>query len=254
MDRLYCLHDYDLELKKKGAFVVTPDQAERLNKKGYGVFFEPNTFKGARRKENLVKIKYWLADMDDGTKEEQMNRIDKIRYKPSIIVETKKGYHCYWAAIDATKEKYRTIEKGLIAALKADKGCKDMTRLLRVPGFYHMKDKDSPYLIKIIWKRKDEYREAEMLFGFPVPVVKSKTVYTHNNSSDFLNPEKWNHIFKLNQIGKGSRNNELTRIIFWLKDEGISGSDIQNAIYEMNNKLSESLSSYEIRSLLRGKI
>jgi len=255
IEQIYALHDSDPELKKKGAFSIELNDAEKLNKEFYGIFHTPNIFKGARKKENLVNIRFWLADIDDGTKEQQMDLINKAKYKPSLIIETKKGYHCYWNAKDATIENYRVIEQGLIYALNADKGCKDVTRLLRCPNFLHMKDKNNPFMIKIIQKNDEVYREAEMLFGFPIPKPKHERIkYETNDKSDFLNPDNWDRIFKLNMIGEGSRNNEMCRIIFWLRDLGFCGSDIENAVLEMNNRLSNSLPQHEINFLLKGKL
>ena len=140
MARLFAIHDYDNKLKRKGAFEIKPEEVQELNKQGYGIYMCVNEFNGARKIENLQKINFWIADLDSGTKLDMINRIEELVLQPSIIVETKKGYHCYWKAENATFENYTEIEKGLIKKLNADKACKDVTRLLRFPTSYHMKN------------------------------------------------------------------------------------------------------------------
>ena len=67
------------------------------------------------------------------------------------VVETKKGYHCYWGVKgSATLENFTMIEEKLIELLKGDKHCKDPLRLLRCPGYYHMKYPVHPFLCQIV--------------------------------------------------------------------------------------------------------
>ena len=150
-------------------------QAFHFNTKGYGIFWAVNEFKGARQKQNLVKVRYWAVDIDDGTKQEQWNRIKKV-LKPSMIIETKNGFHVYYKAVDGTAENWKDIvEFRLIPYFKADKRAKDITRVLRVPGYKHLKDPKEPFKIKIIHQSDREYTSAEMQMCFPkVEPPKSK--------------------------------------------------------------------------------
>jgi hypothetical protein len=256
--QLYALHDNDEELKKQGSFVVTRDDACKLNADGYGIFQTPNNFSDQiRRKDKLVRINYWIADIDCGTKEEQKKRVKDLCFHPSVIVETKKGYHCYWKAKDATVENYSTIEQGIIKKLDADRGCKDVTRLLRAPGFNHCKDKDNQFFVDIVYEKNAEYLEKEMLFEFriikKVSCVLNKYKPKEINKSDFTNPDNWNRLFQLERIREGSRNNELTRIVFWLRDVQLSSYDIEYVIRGVNQRINP-LPDEEIRSILKGKI
>jgi len=252
---LYALHDSDTGLKKYGAFPIWSWQAKEYNEKGYGIFHTPNLFYGRRIKSDLQKIRYWIADLDDGSKEEQMRLIKKCLLKPSLIIETNKGYHCYWEAINATFENYTEIEKGLIHKLNADKGCKDVTRLLRYPNYLHQKNPQEPFKINIIEKNKNKYTEKEMLYYFKIPKekVNYRPILKGTDKDEFLKPENWDRLFGLNQIGKGNRNNELTRIAFWLKDEGFAGSELEGLMRAINSKLSNPIDNQELNSLIKGK-
>lgn len=252
MSRYYVLHDYNKNIKC-GAKNVSKLELPFYNKNGFGCFWTPNDFNGARKAENLVKINFWVADIDDGTKEEQMERINILPLKPSTIVETKKGYHCYWKAEDATLDNYRDIELGLIEKLKADKHCKDVSRLLRCPGYFHMKDPKNPFLVKVIYKDDRSFTEKKMLFCYKLPKVIYKKIDYKGDKKDFLDESKWDRIFKLNTIGEGCRNAEFSRIAFWLKDEGFSHDIVLNTIQRMNQKISRPLDNWEIKTLVNSK-
>lgn len=99
-------------------------------------------------------------------------------FPPTYIVETKNGYHLYWClkrpiVLDSLTTIQRDengfektvrdeprignlirscagIETALIRRFHGDKSAKDMTRLLRVPGTWHLKEADDPFRIKII--------------------------------------------------------------------------------------------------------
>ena len=83
MSRLFAIHDNSEELKQKGAFEITKSDIKVLNSQGYGIFFIPNEFEGARKIENCKKVNFWIADIDEGTKEEMLESIKKLILKPS---------------------------------------------------------------------------------------------------------------------------------------------------------------------------
>jgi hypothetical protein len=253
MIKLYAIHDHDPDLKRKGAFEITYQEIQNHNAEGYGIFMTVNDFNGRRKAENLEKINYWLADIDEGTKEEQLSRINSLPLKPTIIVETKKGYHCYWRAINATFENYREIEKGLIQRLNADKACTDVSRLLRFPTSKHMKDPNNPFTIKIIEQNDKAYTEEKMLCAYQLPKPKLRPVKFDGEKKDFLDETKWERIFKLSTFGEGQRNATFARYVFWLKDSNLSDNEISFVINGLNQKISSPLPQYEIDILLKSK-
>lgn len=254
MGKMYALHDSDPVLKKKGAFETTKEDAPKLNQQGYGIFWTPNDFNGARKAENCIKIKYWIADIDEGSKEEQMDRIESLPILPTVIIETKKGYHCYWRAIDATIDNYRDIECGLIKRLNADPACKDVCRILRYPNYYHQKDPKNPFLVRCVANSGREYAEKEMKLTYDLPRPVYKPLNYTGDKSDMLDPDKWDKIFRFNSFMADGRNNSLTRVTFWLRDEGFDRGTIENTIYNMNSKLPTPLDLWEVKSILRNKI
>lgn len=178
MGSLYVLHDSSKELQQKyGAREVDVARARQLNAQGWGVFHAPNPFEGRRQLANLISILWWYCELDGGTKKEQVARLKASPLLPSWVVESKRGYHCYWRARGATKENWkRVVRWGIIPALGADPKAADVTRILRQPGFMHMKDPAHPFLVQTVWNLENSYSEAQLLRAFPSKEPKARLV------------------------------------------------------------------------------
>ena len=254
----YALHDYDKS--KRGMFVIDPADAKSWNEKGYGIHWMPQVFKDNKRDmANFVQIRYWLADIDTGDKETTLRRIACAPIQPTIIVETKRGYHIYWRAKDATLENYATIETGIAEFLCADASLTTPTHTLRVPGFYHLKDPKNPFLVKTIWKNAENvYSESQMLRVFkPKPKVEfnKKHFFNSHESSikELIDPANWEKIWKISQISAGGRNNRLSEIAFGLMRAGADENTVMSALFDMNNSLPQPLDNRELESIVKCK-
>lgn len=155
------------ELVKAGnPYVFTINELEELNKKGAGIFFSPNQFSERRKKELCEGVNAWYMEIDGVSKEEQYKRLLKSPLNPSVIVESGNSYHAYWLAKDGTVENFEKIVRGLIKFFGADEACKDISRVLRIPGFYH--NKREPFMVRIdLADYHILYTESEMMEAFP---------------------------------------------------------------------------------------
>jgi hypothetical protein len=173
----YCLQTFDDKGKDKRLVMCgkpTKESVQRLgglNNKGAGIFFTPNSFpSGVRKQGKCTKVNAWFFEIDDIPIEEQWEKIESGPFMPSLIVQTRKSLHCYFLAKNATIENFRNIQKGLIQYYGADRACKDITRVLRIPGFYHMKA--DPVKVKIVHDEGNYYSEEDMLKEFPFKELK----------------------------------------------------------------------------------
>lgn len=158
---------HDSDPTAPGPFRINREDAPEWNAKGYGVFQTVNYFVGPRKKINLRGINAWAIEMDEGTKEEQLELI-KRGLRPTMVVETRRGYQVYFAAKDATVETWDAIVRDrLVPFYNADKRAKDLCRILRVPGFLHQKDPANPFLVKKVFEAPVAYTEREMLTFYP---------------------------------------------------------------------------------------
>lgn len=123
------------------------------------------TPKTPRFKENLSHIQAFFCDMDVA-KEGEVADKRLLRQKliassipPTIIVDTKNGLQPLWVLEEPLEvrrdggvvEEYVRIQEGIIEWSKTlgaygDK-VKDVTRVLRLPGFNHLKNPKEPYMV-----------------------------------------------------------------------------------------------------------
>lgn len=157
---LYRMHD----VKQDGVVPLSStSEATKWNKQGFGIFWTVNEFYGTERRiTNLKKIRGWAVDIDAGTKESMIYKLNR-GLVPSLIVETKRGYQAYWKAKDAQKENWNAILLNrLVPFYGSDTNARDIARILRTPGFFHMKDPNDPFLVRIVFEHRVSYSEKQM--------------------------------------------------------------------------------------------
>ncbi len=159
---------------------------KKLNKEGWGIYSSVNDFDatteemsaiGAKTKRNipfLKKINHVFADLDVAKAEDGQSRSEKEEKKlaltfalysvcpPSFIVDTSNGLQPYWELSSCptdsvTQGRYVDLINGIIAWSKGFGAMgdivKDVTRVLRLPGYFHMKEE--PYLVTV--KQKEGF-------------------------------------------------------------------------------------------------
>lgn len=144
----------------------------------------------------------WAIDMDAGTKAEQRARLHRSPLEPSLVVETKRGYQAYWNAKDAKPERWNAIVLDrLVPFFGADKNARDIARILRVPGYYHLKDPADPFLVKTVHTCQVAYTEQQVAERFPATAKAEKDRKEHDRvkrefafkgSDDF-----WDRVYNL---------------------------------------------------------
>ena len=143
---------------------------ELQKRKHYWVFFSVNPMNEWRRSKDDVKfIQTRICDIDEGSKESQVELIEKAPITPSLVVESVHGFHLYYLATkNLTNEEYVDGNMWLMNYYHWDiKVVKDTARVLRLPWFLHQKWE--PTKIKYrddlsCWKH---YTPDEMLVSFP---------------------------------------------------------------------------------------
>lgn len=151
-----------------GLFDVTEQQAKELNLKGYAILTPVNEMPKGFKLDDVKAVRYWYVECDyKNSQKPSLKSVQKAFLWPSKVIETKSGYHIYWAARNSSKEKYRVIQDRLCALYAGDPNARNINRFLRAPGFYHMKDKDHPFLCEKVYETDVDYREELMLAILP---------------------------------------------------------------------------------------
>lgn len=140
----------------------TIDYLNQLNAQGFNVYFVVNS--GGDNDDSINSINSVFVDFDcpkenkqhpskvkvDAFKREQMDKINKFKFKPSYIVETRNGLHVYWLVNnDATVGQFKIAQARLIAYFDSDKSIKNPSRVMRLPNYYWTKDMSQKYMVTI---------------------------------------------------------------------------------------------------------
>ncbi len=143
---------------------------ELQKKKHYWVFFSVNPMEeGKRNKESVKFIQTWICDIDEWTKESQLELIEKAPIQPSLVVESVHWFHLYYLANKKlSEEEYIAGNMGLMNYYHWDiKVVKDTARVLRLPWFLHQKGEPKKILYRYDIGCGKHYSCEEMLLAFP---------------------------------------------------------------------------------------
>lgn len=188
----------------------TLPQLEQLNKEGYNMYFAVQGYSDTTRDTaHLCELRSWFVDLDlEIPKDEFRPLLETIitNDKPSMIIETGKGFHIYWFLDEIIEKENNTnwdnqvsdfyrIENFIVENkynLKpycSDQGAKDKARLMRMPGsLYYKGSTESSYTTEIIYENNANtysISEMEQFFNVPeAPIVKQKA-YDKIDSDDF---------------------------------------------------------------------
>ncbi|WP_445780395.1 phage/plasmid primase, P4 family [Shewanella sp.] len=116
-------------------------QLQARNEEGAAIYIARNEFNGHRKLRTLSRVRGVHADMDDVSATQLADLIGLLQ--PSIVVESSPGRcQLYWqlsegAYLEAAEAK--AINQCLASRYGADPAAVDVARLLRLPGFKHMK-------------------------------------------------------------------------------------------------------------------
>ena len=116
-------------------------QLQEKNEEGAAIYIARNEFNGQRKLETISRVRGVHADMDDVSTKELADLIGLLR--PSIVVESSPDrYQLYWQLSEGEylePAEAKAINQCLASRHGADPAAVDVPRLLRLPGFKHMK-------------------------------------------------------------------------------------------------------------------
>jgi len=163
-----------------------------LNKQKRGIWFTANSMKFGKRAIELINsFNALVIDLDAGKEGKCAEKVEERKKKdlkilldlqliPTVIVETKNGLQPYWFLLGGEitdNESYTALQRSMVEKLGADLGAIGGERLYRLPGFYHWKDVDNPFLCKIIhtdYSKRYTLKELTHKFGGQKKLAKLK--------------------------------------------------------------------------------
>jgi hypothetical protein len=139
-------------------------QLDALNRDGNGIYVTVNETDGVGRKiENIKRVRAVWQEDDDGYAGE-------FTAQPSIVVATSPGRNqrywlTNWPADERGAADFAGVMERMISDYGSDKDAKDISRVLRLPGFFHRKG--VPFLARMISAAGHRYSRNSILEAFP---------------------------------------------------------------------------------------
>lgn len=117
----------------------------KMQARGAGVFVTVNETDGTGRKaENVIRVRAFFLDLDGAP-------LDPVTawQPPHILCETSpQKYHAYWLVDNCPLDGFKPTQKNLIACFGGDDVIHDLPRVMRLPGFWHLKG--DPCMVRMI--------------------------------------------------------------------------------------------------------
>lgn len=137
-------------IPRRGTLPQVWQEMCRLNNQGYGVFININDMDGQGRElANVHAIRCQAIDLDTLSAEQNYQSATQFNPPPSFAVQSSPGkFHCYWQTLHHRNvDGFTLIQRKLRTLFDGDKRVTDATRVLRLPGFYHLKEPSNPHLV-----------------------------------------------------------------------------------------------------------
>jgi len=129
-------------------------ELEALNRNGAGIFVMVNAGDGeirpgartCRTQANVTRVRALFVDLDGAPLEPVLTSEDP----PDLVVATSPGrWHAYWFFNDCELHEFSHLQRCLAAHFGGDQSVCDLPRVMRLPGFWHLKS-DTPFLSRLL--------------------------------------------------------------------------------------------------------
>jgi len=203
-----------------------------LNLAGCGIFVTVNHTDGRGRKAgNIQHCRAVWSDDDNGFSGE-------YPIPPHIVVKTSNHdfpkKQIYWLC-EATLpiDDHKSIMEVMSKSFGNDPNAKDISRVLRLPGFFHLKN--VPQMVEVLSTHKGpRYSPEALKASFSVPSTSPP-----------------NTRYRPYELRIGNRNSGLASIAGSMRRKGASESQIFKVLASMNDELDDALNRSEISSIAR---
>lgn len=213
--RIFCDYDRNKKSLNRDQLIKNSmyfqEYLKDSNSQRNGIFFVVNG--GGQSDKDINYITAQFMEMDNLPFEEQWKKINAFALEPSIIVKTAKSLHCYWLIKNGKIETFKEVQELLIEYFGSDKNIKNLSRVMRLPNFYHHKEK--PILVECVkFKPQLKYTQKQLIEELG------------KNKSDETLPPPNDIQINNSTIEQGERSNKIYQIAAFEKDKGSNKSQV----------------------------
>lgn len=142
-----------------GPLAVVGTGLAAANAAGAGVFVTVNrTDLRGRQRRNVQSVRAVFVDCDGFEP-------SAWHLPPSLVVRSGRGMHAYWCVGDAKLDEFEAAQRRLAMGYTSDPKVCDLPRVMRVPGFAHLKAEPRP--VTLLAAAGTVYPLAAALAGLP---------------------------------------------------------------------------------------
>jgi len=209
-----------------GTFSQHQDELTKMNEIGAGVYVTVNNNDNKGRKtENITAMNCVYIEADHNTAEIP-RLLEKAEIEPSIIIESSPGKYHYYFLVEGHVDNFeeaRGVLQTLVNGYHGDNAAKDITRVLRIPGFAHLKAKQ--HMVKIVKADNLRYKWADILHTFP-PAKRTTRASKQSLRANLFNnvPDTMEIILKLSYVSPNCLRDKWLSVLMGLHYE-YRGSD-----------------------------
>jgi hypothetical protein len=135
------------------------------NQRNAAVCVTVNKTLGGRAKQNVTAVRALMLDLDGAP----LGPVQACKLRPHVITETSPGhYHAFWRLDGLPIDSFKSCQLGLAERFDGDPGVATLERCARLPGFFHCKNADAPFLVRIVESNDHPaYSADQILAEFP---------------------------------------------------------------------------------------
>jgi hypothetical protein len=131
-----------------GTLTDVGEQLVKLNQSGYAVWVQINAGAG-RKNEDIDRIRAYFVDQDNGHTE----LLHESAVPADAIIESSPGkFHGYWRTNNAPLDQFSGRMRALAEKFRGDYSICNLARVMRLPGFFHLKNE--PFMSRIFILRE----------------------------------------------------------------------------------------------------
>jgi hypothetical protein len=193
-----------------------------------------------RKAKNITKVRALFADLDGSPLQPILN----ATLEPHMIIESSKDkYHAYWLVNDCPLDKFSMYQKAIARKFNSDPKVHDLSRVMRMPGFYHCKG--SPFPTKIIKRITiPPYHIKNIEHGLGLKLEQEKT----NTNSGDSNTQQSKHYANItdDKFINGRRNNDIFKTACSMRGRGETYNNAMSELLSLNQQCQPPLGDTEV--------
>lgn len=202
---------------------------------------------------NCIFAEFDGKDFEDG-KAGALSHIVDLVPPASCLIDSGGGYHAYWLLAqpvelndEATRQHVRDLQTNWVEYVEADRGAKDLSRVLRVPGTRNYKDKYAPDFpeVTFVWYEDTLYTLDELAGYIPAkpliedtpvvaPVRELSDAQRATREARYVSAAMHSEIDNVRRAAQGQRHNTMlaaaTKLGSLIGTGGLTQGDVETAL------------------------